>query len=42
VHLPLDSLLGAFLDAGLRIDAFEEPMLPDREYPHWLALRATR
>jgi SAM-dependent methyltransferase len=42
VHLPLGSLLGAFLDAGLRIDAFEEPIGPTQEYPHWLALRATR
>jgi SAM-dependent methyltransferase len=42
VHLPLGSLLGAFLDAGLRIDAFEEPIAANREYPHWLALRATR
>jgi SAM-dependent methyltransferase len=42
VHLPLGSLLGAFLDAGLRIEAFEEPTPPDREYPHWLALRAVR
>jgi SAM-dependent methyltransferase len=42
VHLPLGSLLGAFLDAGLRIDAFEEPTSAGREYPHWLALRATR
>jgi SAM-dependent methyltransferase len=42
VHLPLGTLLQAFLDAGLQIDAFEEPVLPEREYPHWLALRATR
>jgi hypothetical protein len=28
--------------AGLRIDAFEEPLCEGREYPHWLALRATR
>jgi SAM-dependent methyltransferase len=42
VHLPLGDLLQAFLAAGLRIDAFEEPVLPDREYPHWLALRAAR
>ncbi len=42
VHLPLGELLQAFLDAGLRIDAFEEPLLPGREYPHWLALRAAR
>jgi SAM-dependent methyltransferase len=42
VHLPLGALLGAFLDAGLRIDAFEEPISAGREYPHWLTLRATR
>lgn len=42
VHLPLGTLLQAFLDGGLRIDAFEEPVLPDREYPYWLALRAVR
>jgi SAM-dependent methyltransferase len=42
VHLPLGRLLQAFPDAGLRIDAFEEPVLADREYPHWLALRAVR
>ncbi|HEX3455858.1 MAG TPA: class I SAM-dependent methyltransferase [Gaiellaceae bacterium] len=42
VHLPLGGLLGAFLEAGLRIDAFEEPISAGREYPHWLALRATR
>jgi SAM-dependent methyltransferase len=42
VHLPLGDLLGAFLDAGLRIDAFEEPVPDGREYPYWLALRAVR
>jgi SAM-dependent methyltransferase len=42
VHRPLDSLLRAFLDAGLRIDAFAEPVGANHEYPHWLALRATR
>jgi SAM-dependent methyltransferase len=42
VHLPLGELLETFLAAGLRIDAFEEPTLPDREYPHWFALRASR
>jgi SAM-dependent methyltransferase len=42
VHMPLGSLLGAVVDAGLRIDAFEEPIGADREYPHWLALRAVR
>jgi SAM-dependent methyltransferase len=42
VHLPLGELLQAFLGAGLHIDAFEEPVPVDREYPHWLALRAMR
>ena len=40
VHLPLGDLLQAFLGAGLRIEAFEEPVCPPREYPHWFALRA--
>jgi hypothetical protein len=40
VHLPLDSLLAAFLDAGLRIERFEE--LEHREYPYMLALRCRR
>jgi SAM-dependent methyltransferase len=40
VHLPLGDLLQAFLDAGFRIEAFEEPVCLPREYPHWLALRA--
>jgi SAM-dependent methyltransferase len=42
VHLPLGDLLQTFLRAGLRIDAFEEPICAPREYPHWLALRAAR
>ncbi|HST26473.1 MAG TPA: methyltransferase domain-containing protein [Gaiellaceae bacterium] len=42
VHLTLGDLLQAFLHAGLRIEAFEEPVEPPREYPHWLALRAVR
>ena len=42
IHLRLGDLLQSFLRAGLRIDAFEEPILPDREYPHWIALRAVR
>jgi SAM-dependent methyltransferase len=42
VHIPFGELLQTFLDAGFRIDGFEEPVLPDREYPHWFALRATR
>ena len=42
VHMPLGRLLEAFLDAGLRLDAFEEPIGADCEYPHWLALRTVR
>jgi len=42
IHLRLGDFLQTFLAAGLRIDAFEEPILPDREYPHWIALRAAR
>ena len=42
VHLPLGDLLEAFLHVGLRIEAFEEPICAGREYPHWLALRASR
>ncbi len=42
VHRPLGGLLDAFLAAGLRIDAFEEPIGAEQEYPHWLALRAGR
>jgi SAM-dependent methyltransferase len=42
VHLPLGDLLQTFLNAGLRIEAFEEPVCAPREYPHWLALRAAR
>jgi len=40
VHLPLAAFLGAFLDAGFRIDQFEE--LGSRDYPHVVALRARR
>jgi len=42
VPLPLGDLLQTFLRAGLRIEAFEEPVCAPREYPHWLALRAAR
>jgi hypothetical protein len=38
----LGALLQTFLDVGLRIDAFEEPICAGRVYPHWLALRAAR
>ncbi|MFN2472045.1 MAG: class I SAM-dependent methyltransferase [Gaiellaceae bacterium] len=40
VHLPLGLLVQAFLDAGLRLEQFEEPQL--REYPWMIALRARR
>lgn len=42
VHLPLGALVQAFLDAGFRIEQFEEPALPEREYPHLVALRCRR
>ncbi len=42
VHLPLGDVLQAFTGAGLRIDAFEEPVCAPREYPYWFALRAAR
>ena len=40
VHLPIAAFLGAFFDAGFRIDRFEE--LGTRDYPHVVALRARR
>jgi SAM-dependent methyltransferase len=39
-HLPLDRFLQAFLDAGLRLERFEE--LEGREYPYMVALRCRR
>ena len=42
VHLTLGQLLQTFIDVGLVIDRFAEPRTDDREYPHWLALRARR
>ena len=39
-HLPLDRFLQAFLDAGLRLDRFEE--LERGEYPYMLGLRCRR
>jgi SAM-dependent methyltransferase len=42
VHLPLGAFLHAFLDAGLRIERFEEPASAQREYPHLVALLAIR
>jgi SAM-dependent methyltransferase len=42
VHMPLGDLMQTFLGAGLRIEAFEEPVCAGRVYPHWLALRASR
>jgi SAM-dependent methyltransferase len=40
VHVPLDRFLQAFLDAGLRLERFEE--LRNREYPYLVALRCRR
>jgi SAM-dependent methyltransferase len=40
LHLTLHDFLGAFTEAGLRIESFEE--LGDRDYPHVVALRARR
>ena len=44
VHLPLGEFLQAFLDAGFRLERIVEcdPATEEREYPHWLALRARR
>jgi SAM-dependent methyltransferase len=42
VHLPLSTLIQAFLDAGFTIERFEEPAAPGREYPHLIALRCRR
>ena len=39
-HLPLGPFLGAFLDAGFRIDRFEELDPDDSRYPFRIALRA--
>jgi SAM-dependent methyltransferase len=39
-HLPLDVFLNAFLEAGFRLERFEE--LGDQDYPHVVALRARR
>jgi SAM-dependent methyltransferase len=39
-HLPLGLFLHCFLDAGLRLDRFEEPA--GRDYPYIAALRAIR
>jgi SAM-dependent methyltransferase len=40
MHLPLGRFLQTFLDAGLRIERFEE--LEDREYPYMVALLCRR
>jgi SAM-dependent methyltransferase len=40
VHLPLGAFLAAFLDAGFRLERFEE--LGSKDYPHVVALRARR
>lgn len=37
-HLPLDLFIHAFLEAGFRIERFEELGLPEQEYPFSLAL----
>jgi SAM-dependent methyltransferase len=42
VHLPLAAFIHAFLDAGLRLERFEEPASSEREYPHLVALRLRR
>jgi SAM-dependent methyltransferase len=39
-HLPLGVFLQAFLEAGFRLEQFEEP--GGREYPYMVALRAMR
>src|SRR5437868_9111692 len=39
-HLPLGLFVQTFLDAGLRLERFEEPQ--GRDYPHIVALRATK
>jgi SAM-dependent methyltransferase len=42
VHLPLSTFVQGFLDAGFRIERFEEPAAVERQYPHLLALRCRR
>jgi SAM-dependent methyltransferase len=42
VHLPLGLFLQTFLDAGLRLEHFEEVQKPDRPYPYTVALRCRR
>jgi SAM-dependent methyltransferase len=41
-HLPLGLFLAAFLDAGFRIERFEELDAADSRYPFRIALRARR
>jgi SAM-dependent methyltransferase len=41
-HLPLDSFIHTFLDAGFRIDHFEEPETESRDFPYMVAVRARR
>ena len=41
-HLPLGPFLGAFLDAGFRIERFEELDADDSRYPFRIALSARR
>jgi SAM-dependent methyltransferase len=38
-HLPLDAFVGSFLDAGLVLDRFHEPVSEHRIYPYLVALR---
>jgi ubiquinone/menaquinone biosynthesis C-methylase UbiE len=41
-HLPLGQFLQAFLDAGFRLERFEEPASCGRAYPYMVALRCRR
>jgi SAM-dependent methyltransferase len=42
VHLPLGAFVHTFLETGFRIERLEEPVSPEREYPHLLGLRCRR
>ena len=39
-HVPLASFIHAFVDAGFRIDHFEEPEAESRDFPYMIAIRA--
>lgn len=41
-HVPLASFIHAFVDAGFRIDRFEEPEAESRDFPYMIAVRARR